>query len=51
MTEDFVYNWVIPGIFSLFSSFQQLAVNMFVKIFADDWIQTDDLWYWQQPLS
>ena len=36
--------------FTLFSSFQQLTVDMFIKNFCwwQDWNM--DLWYWKQPL-
>ena len=36
--------------FSLFSSFQQLTVNMFIINFTIGWIRTTDLWYWKRPL-
>ena len=35
-----------PTSFSLFTSFQHLAV----EIFAEYWIRTAKLWYWKQPL-
>ena len=34
--------------FRLFNT--QLTVNKCSINFADDWIQTADLWYWKQPL-
>ena len=52
--ETYSKKWTIPGLFSLFSSFhstvdskQMFNINI---IFADDWIQTGDLWYRKRPL-
>ena len=47
---SFFFKWAIHGLFFLFSSFQQLTVNMFIINFAIGWIRTTDLWYWKRPL-
>ena len=48
---NFVFlNEPFSASFSLFSSFQQLIVNMLIIKLANDWIGTTDLWYRKRPL-
>ena len=37
-------------LFAIFTSFQQLTVNMFIINLANEWIRTAELWYWKRPL-
>ena len=48
-----LYHFILMGHFLfLFSSIQDCVESkqMFNINFADDWIQTADLWFWKQPL-
>ena len=54
-STSFFKKWAIPGLFFLYFRLfnTQLTVNkcsIYKLIFADDWIQTADLWYWKQLL-
>ena len=47
----FFKKWAIPCIFFFIFVFSiQLTVNIQYNIFADEWIQTADLWIWKRPL-